>query len=115
MVGGWIADDSRWRWRFSAVTAQFPPIPMTQTTGKGGAPAPELPDALAAELAAGETSALGALFEIHRPAFRRLVHFRIDPRVAQRVDPDDVLQEAYLQAEKRIDTFVGEDGLSAFV
>ena len=43
----------------------------------------------------GDTNALAQLFDLHRPRLRRIVNFRLDRRIYGRVDPDDVLQEAY--------------------
>ncbi len=40
-----------------------------------------------------------------RPKLLQLLHFRIHPLLRQRFDPEDVLQEAYLAAEKRIEHF----------
>ena len=51
---------------------------------------------------AGEASALGALFAIYRDRLRKMVHLRLDRRVHGRLDPSDVLQEAYLDAARRL-------------
>ncbi|MBL8850972.1 MAG: sigma-70 family RNA polymerase sigma factor [Planctomycetaceae bacterium] len=50
----------------------------------------------------GDREALAAVFAAHRDRLWRIVSFRIDPRLRGRVDADDVLQEAYLNAERRI-------------
>lgn len=49
-----------------------------------------------------------ALLE-HRQRLWRLVHFRLHPALRGRVDPEDVLQEAYLDACQRVAHFP-EDG-----
>ena len=49
-----------------------------------------------------DQNALAELFATHRERLRRMVSFRLDPRLARRVDPDDVLQEAYLAAAQRL-------------
>jgi len=59
-------------------------------------------DDLVSRLAQQDPAALAALFEQHRDRLWRIVHFRIDPRLAGRVDAEDVLQEAYLNAAQRI-------------
>ena len=46
---------------------------------------------------------LAELFERHRARLRSLVQLRLDLRLRGRVDPSDVLQDAYLQASLRLD------------
>ena len=41
--------------------------------------------------------ALGELFEQHRDRLRRMVQLRMHSRLQGRLDPSDVLQEAYLE------------------
>lgn len=65
--------------------------------------------------AAADPSALAALFTRHRDRLWRMVRVRLDRRLAGRVDPDDVLQEAYLDAAKRVGHFTRGDGASFFV
>ena len=60
---------------------------------------------LAIRLRRGDAGALADLFAMHRPRLWRMVNFRIDRHLAGRVDPDDVLQEAYLAAAQRIEHF----------
>ena len=50
---------------------------------------------------AGDAAALGALFAHYRDRLRKMVQLRIDRRVAGRLDPSDVLQEAYLDVARR--------------
>ena len=59
-------------------------------------------DALEQRLNAGDTTALGELFTIHRPRIWQIIHFRLSDKIRGRVDPDDVVQEVYLEAEKRL-------------
>jgi RNA polymerase sigma-70 factor (ECF subfamily) len=49
------------------------------------------------QAAAGDAHALGDLFDRHRDRLRRMVQMRLDRRLRGRVDPSDVLQEAYLE------------------
>ncbi|GAB4146600.1 MAG: sigma-70 family RNA polymerase sigma factor [Planctomycetota bacterium] len=58
----------------------------------------------------GDSTALGPLFGIWRPRLWRMVHFRLDPRLQGRVDADDILQEAFLDAEKRLSSWDPELG-----
>ncbi|MBI1345201.1 sigma-70 family RNA polymerase sigma factor [bacterium] len=53
-------------------------------------------------LRAGNTQALAVLFEMYRPRLWRIINFRLDHRLAGRVDAEDVLQESYLNAAQRI-------------
>jgi DNA-directed RNA polymerase specialized sigma24 family protein len=48
--------------------------------------------------AAGDGESWQALVARSRDRLRRVVAFRLDPRLRGRVDPSDVLQEAYLEA-----------------
>lgn len=61
-----------------------------------------VPEELAERMRAGDDAALAEAFEACRPALRRLLSYRIDPRLRGRVAPSDVLQEAYLEALKRL-------------
>ena len=53
-------------------------------------------------LRAGDLEVLSELFARHRPRLLRMVQFRIDPRLATRLDADDVLQESWIAARQRI-------------
>src|ERR1051325_3138498 len=53
--------------------------------------------ALLERAAAQDPVAMGELFELHRDRLRRLVNLRMDHRLQGRLDPSDVLQEAFLE------------------
>jgi RNA polymerase sigma-70 factor (ECF subfamily) len=53
---------------------------------------------LLAHAAGGDAKAWGALLTGHEDRLRRMIEFRLDPRLRGRVDAADVLQEVYLQA-----------------
>ncbi len=72
------------------------------------------PDELVVRLTSGDGEALAALFSRHRDRLWRLVNFRMDRRLAGRVDPDDVLQDAYLAAAQRLRHY-GGDSMTPFV
>ena len=55
-----------------------------------------------ARLRRGDEQALGELFDRHRERLERMVRFRMDRRLAARVDADDILQEAFVNAAQRI-------------
>jgi RNA polymerase sigma-70 factor (ECF subfamily) len=60
------------------------------------------PEALLTRALAGDEAAFAALFDAQREKLRRLVRLRLDHRLSGRVDSDDVLQEAYLEARRRL-------------
>ncbi|MFY9252192.1 MAG: sigma-70 family RNA polymerase sigma factor [Fuerstiella sp.] len=64
-----------------------------------------IPIEIIQRLRQGEPTALADLFAVSRDRLRQMIHFRIDPRLNRRIDPDDVLQEAYLDAQKRIEHY----------
>lgn len=74
----------------------------------------EEPDELACRLKRGDREALATLFAEHRDRLWRMVNFRMDRRLTGRVDPDDVLQEAYLAAASRLEHY-GDGSFSPFV
>jgi RNA polymerase sigma-70 factor (ECF subfamily) len=61
--------------------------------------------ALVSRLRGGDGAALAELFDKHREKLRRMVQLRLDHRLAGRVSPSDVLQEAYIDALKRVEHY----------
>ncbi len=72
-------------------------------------------DELLARLKDGSDHVLADLFSHHRERLWRMVNFRLDRRLAGRVDADDVLQEAYLAAAQRIHHYLENPSQSFFV
>lgn len=70
---------------------------------------------LVSRLKQGDELALGDLFSRHRDRLWRMVNFRLDRRLAGRVDADDILQEAYLDAAQRISHYLEDPSKSVFV
>ena len=66
-------------------------------------------------LIANDEDALSLLFDMHRDRLWRIVHFRMDARMAGRMDPDDILQDAFLDATKRLHHYSEERQFSPFV
>lgn len=62
-------------------------------------------EALETALRGGDDDQLAALFERYRERLARMVQFRLDPRLVGRIDAEDVLQESYLEAGKRLQAF----------
>jgi len=56
----------------------------------------------------GDRQAFEDLFARHRPYLRQLVELRLDPKLRARVDPSDVVQEAHLEAVRRLSTYLRE-------
>lgn len=69
---------------------------------------------LLARVRAGDQPALAELFAKHRDKLRRMVQLRLDHRLAGRVSASDVLQEAYIDAVKRIDHYFEKPDQSFF-
>jgi RNA polymerase sigma-70 factor (ECF subfamily) len=49
---------------------------------------------------------LSRLFDSGRDRLRRMVALRLDPRLQRRLDPSDVIQEAYVEAAARLDEYL---------
>jgi RNA polymerase sigma-70 factor (ECF subfamily) len=49
---------------------------------------------------------LGRLFDAQRARLRRMIDVRLDPRLRARVDPSDVLQEAWLEVSARLEDYL---------
>ncbi len=80
---------------------------MSETAGE--------PDDLHMRLIDGDPQALAELFSRHRERLWRIVHFRLDQRLAGRIDPEDILQEAYLDAAQRIQHYRDDSPASSFL
>lgn len=50
--------------------------------------------------------ALGDVFAEISPRLLRMVEFRLDRRLSGRVEPEDVLQDAYIEIARRLDDFL---------
>ena len=61
---------------------------------------------LLARTAAGDRAARDQLLARHRDRLRRMVAVRLDRRLAARVDPSDVVQEALADAARRLDDYL---------
>jgi RNA polymerase sigma-70 factor, ECF subfamily len=64
---------------------------------------------------AGDAAALGALFAHYRDRLRKMVRLRLDRRVAGRLDPSDVLQEAYLDVARRFPSYTAAPAVPFYV
>ena len=64
---------------------------------------------------AGDERILAFLFERHRARLERIVGLRLDRRLQGRVDPADVVQEAYLAVRGKFPQFVAAPSLPFFL
>ena len=62
-----------------------------------------------------EEEALAALFTRYEDRLRRMVVFRLDPRLRGRVDPSDILQESYLNAAQRLHSYLESPAAPVFI
>jgi len=65
--------------------------------------------------AAGDGRCFATLFTRYRSRLRRMVKLRLDPRVQGRVDPSDVVQEAYLETCRQLPAYVRDARLPFFL
>jgi RNA polymerase sigma-70 factor, ECF subfamily len=63
-------------------------------------------DELLDRTAAGDRRARDQLLERHRKKLKQMVAVRLDRRLAARVDPSDVVQEALAEAARRLDDYL---------
>jgi RNA polymerase sigma-70 factor (ECF subfamily) len=61
---------------------------------------------LLGEARAGRPEALGRLLARHRPYLERFVELRLDPRLRARLDPADVVQDAQMEAVRRLPRYL---------
>jgi RNA polymerase sigma-70 factor (ECF subfamily) len=63
----------------------------------------------------GDCAALAELFERHRGRLEQMVRLRLDRRLQGRLDPADVLQEAYLDVARRFPEYRADPALPFFL
>jgi RNA polymerase sigma-70 factor (ECF subfamily) len=63
----------------------------------------------------GDCGALAELFERHRGRLEQMVRLRLDRRLQGRLDPGDVLQEAYLDVARRFPEYRANPTLPFFL
>src|SRR3954469_9703837 len=77
--------------------------------------APPTDDDLVRIAAAGDGRALAELFGRYRQRLGRMVRLRLDRRLQGRVDPSDVLQEAYLDAAEQLPHYLKTPDMGLFL
>jgi RNA polymerase sigma-70 factor (ECF subfamily) len=66
-------------------------------------------------LRTGDREAFNEVFTRYRRRLRRMVEMRLDWRLQARLDASDVIQEAYLEAVKRMDEYLRDPALPLFL
>jgi RNA polymerase sigma-70 factor (ECF subfamily) len=66
-------------------------------------------------VADGDRESWGALLTRHEAKLQRMVAFRLDQRLQGRIDPRDVIQEAFLEASKRRSEYLRQPALPFFL
>ncbi len=77
-------------------------------------PLPQQHEIVASLRADGE-DALARFFESVKPRLKRIVNFRLDYRLSGRVSESDVIQETYVRAAKRMNSYLQKDDMPFFV
>jgi RNA polymerase sigma-70 factor (ECF subfamily) len=70
---------------------------------------PDDEEAFMRRIHAGDQQALGDFFARHRERLRRIVQLRLDRRLQGRIGPDDVLQDAFVDASRRLAEYNASD------
>jgi RNA polymerase sigma-70 factor (ECF subfamily) len=63
----------------------------------------------------GDSQAVGVLFQRHRDRLRRMVQLRLHSRLQGRLDPSDVLQEAYLEFARGLKEYLRSPEIPLFL
>ena len=72
-------------------------------------------DGLLRQAAQGDGQVLGTLLARHRDRLKRMVALRLDHRLQGRIDPSDVIQEAYLEASARLAEYLRDPSMPFFI
>ncbi len=76
---------------------------------------PVLPSELLRRAGAGDSQALNDLFAHYRDRLRWMVRLRLNRRLQGRVDPSDVIQEAYLEISKNLPDYLRDPKMPFFL
>ena len=68
-------------------------------------------DSLVESVRRGDEQALELLFSSHRAYLRQVIEIRIDDVLRTRVDPSDIVQEAHMEALRRVEEYIREPKL----
>jgi RNA polymerase sigma-70 factor, ECF subfamily len=76
---------------------------------------PDADEAVLRRFRAGEQHALREFFGAHRERLRRMVQLRLDRRLQGRIDPSDVIQEAFVDAARRLAEYTVDPTMPPFL
>lgn len=71
----------------------------------------DLAERLIARARLGDEGALSKLFDLHQPRLVRMVELRLDASLRRRLDPTDVVQEAWVDVVERFPQWCAQDAL----
>ena len=74
----------------------------------------ELPELLA-RAAAGDQTAVTELFSLYRKRLKQMIRLRLNRRLQSRVDESDILQDAFLEAARRLPDYLTNRPLPFFL
>jgi RNA polymerase sigma-70 factor (ECF subfamily) len=80
---------------------------MTETTSNA--------EALVRRAASGDQEALARVFALYRDRLRQMVRLRLDRRLQGRLDPSDVLQDAYLDFARRLPDYARDPAMPFYL
>jgi RNA polymerase sigma-70 factor, ECF subfamily len=72
-------------------------------------------DILSRRMREGEQRALGQVFDANRQRLRRMVQLRLDRRLQGRIDASDVVQEAFIDAARRLKEYAANPAIPPFI
>jgi RNA polymerase sigma-70 factor (ECF subfamily) len=72
-------------------------------------------EVLLGQAAAGDGPALAELFQRHRSRLEQMVRLRLDWRLQGRLDPADILQEAFLEFARRLPEYLADPVLPFYL
>lgn len=72
-------------------------------------------DGILQGIRSGDRESLNDLFLRHRSKLLRMTELRLDPRLRGRLEPEDILQEAWLRALRRLDEYLRRPGIPFFL
>jgi RNA polymerase sigma-70 factor (ECF subfamily) len=61
-----------------------------------------------------DMAALGQLFEEHRPKLLAMVQKRLDPALSARIDAEDILSQAFLEARRKWNRFKKQSAMTPY-
>ena len=73
------------------------------------------PESIQERMLNGDRCALAESFAEHRTRLWRIVYYRLDGSMNARIDPDDILQDAFLDASLRLPHYSEQKQFSPFV